>query len=143
MASELLTRRVSDSFSANQDVDARIDQDGFSCPTQVHIAAALRVVDYLWTTQNHELRYGLDTGVATFYGTCDAAHNATADCKGITGWSFSLAGAAVAWKSRTQDLVSLSSCESELIAVDEARPLSNMAPANTKDPQAYVWRTRT
>lgn len=31
-------RRVSDSFSANQDVDARIDQDGFSCPTQVHIA---------------------------------------------------------------------------------------------------------
>ena len=89
-------------------------------PTQVHIAAALRVVDYLWTTQNHELRYGLETGVATFYGTCDAAHNATADCKGITGWSFSLAGAAVAWKSRTQDLVSLSSCESELIAVDEA-----------------------
>ena len=89
-------------------------------PTQVHVSAALRVVDYLWTTRRHSLRYGTEKGVATFYGTCDAAHNATHNSRGVTGWCYNHAGGAVAWKSRTQDLVSLSSCESELIAVDEA-----------------------
>ena len=55
-----------------------------------------------------------------FFGTCNAVHIATHDHKGIKGWSFHHQGGAVAWKSRTQDIVSLSSTESELIAVDEA-----------------------
>lgn len=38
----------------------------------------------------------------------------------MTGWAFHLAGAAVAWKSRVQPLVALSSTEAEIIAVDDA-----------------------
>ena len=48
-------------------------------PTAVHVQAALRVVDYLFTTRHHTLRYGTERGTSTFYGTCDAAHNATHD----------------------------------------------------------------
>jgi hypothetical protein len=40
--------------------------------------------------------------------------------KGVTGWAFHLAGAAISWKSKTQGLVALSSTEAELIAVDGA-----------------------
>jgi len=89
-------------------------------PTATHLRAAQRVVDYLWTTRDHTLRFGNERGEGSFYGTCDAAFNATHDSRGITGWCYLHAGGAVAWKSRAQDLVSLSSCEAELIACDEA-----------------------
>jgi hypothetical protein len=36
----------------------------------------------------------------------------------VTGYTFHLNGGSVSWKSSTQKLVALSSCESELIAVD-------------------------
>ena len=89
-------------------------------PTERHVKSAGRVAQHLWTTKHLCLHYGRESGATTFYGTSDAAHNATHDCRGVTGWSFHLAGASIAWKSRAQDIVSLSSTESELIAVDEA-----------------------
>ena len=92
-------------------------------PTQKHIDAAERVLQYLNHTRDLELKYKGSPGgdsATEFYGTCDAAHNVTADSKGITGWAYHLAGGAIAWKSKTQMLVALSSCEAELIAVDEA-----------------------
>jgi hypothetical protein len=92
-------------------------------PTQKHVEAAERVLQYLHHTRGMELEYrGGPEGQSEtqFYGTCDAAHNVTADSKGITGWAYHLAGGAIAWKSKTQMLVALSSCEAELIAIDEA-----------------------
>ena len=58
-------------------------------------------------------------GTTSFFGTCDASFNATHDCKGITGWAYHLNGGAISFKARRQDLIALSSTESELIAVDE------------------------
>ena len=92
-------------------------------PTQKHVDAAERVLQYLHHTIHLALEYrgGKDgVGATQFYGTCDASHNVTPDSKGITGWVYHLAGGAIAWKSKAQMLVALSSCEAELIAVDEA-----------------------
>jgi hypothetical protein len=89
-------------------------------PSEVHLKAAMRVVYYLATTRDLALTYGLHKDEAGFYGTCDASHTTESGSKGVTGWAFHLAGAAVAWKARTQSLVALSSTEAELIAVDEA-----------------------
>jgi hypothetical protein len=81
----------------------------------------MRVVYYLATTRDLALTYGLHKDEAGFYGTCDASHTSTeSGSKGVTGWTFHLARAAVAWKARTQSPVALSSTEVELIAVDGA-----------------------
>ena len=38
-----------------------------------------------------------------FYGTSDAAHNVTHDCKGVTGWSYQFHGSgALSWKCTPQ-----------------------------------------
>ena len=75
-------------------------------PSAEHVAVALRAVDYLAASQ--------------FSGTCDASFMTGPSMKGVTGWSFHKQGAAVAWKATNQVIVSLSSTEAELIAVDEA-----------------------
>ena len=63
---------------------------------------------------------GVGAGVTDFYGTCDAAHNATWNARGITGWAYHLNGAAVSWHCKAQAIAALSSTEAELIAVDSA-----------------------
>jgi hypothetical protein len=89
-------------------------------PGEKHLVAALRAVYYLATTRELALTYGLYPEESGFYGTCDASFATAEGAKGITGWAFHLGGGAVCWKSRAQSLVSLSSTEAELIAVDEA-----------------------
>jgi hypothetical protein len=94
-------------------------------PGGQHLIAAERVVHYLWSTREEALTYTRrdtsgNTLTPAFFGTCDASHNVTHDSKGITGWAYQLCNGAVAWKCRAQDIVALSSCEAELIAVDEA-----------------------
>jgi hypothetical protein len=89
-------------------------------PGERHLRVAMRVVFYLATTRNLALTYGLYKDESGFYGTCDASHATEEGAKGVTGWAFHFAGGAIAWKSRTQGLVALSSTEAELIAVDEA-----------------------
>ena len=86
-------------------------------PDKRHVDAAVRTVQYLYNTRSMELAY---TGYSKsrLYGTCDASHNSEPEAKGVTGYTFHLNGGAVCWKSSTQKLVALSSCESELIAID-------------------------
>ena len=86
-------------------------------PDKRHIDAAVRTVQYLYNTRSLELAY---TGYSKsrLYGTCDASHNSEPQAKGVTGYTFHLNGGTVSWKCTTQKLVALSSCESELIAID-------------------------
>ena len=65
-------------------------------------------------------RAGGGAGSTDFFGTCDAAHNATWNARGITGWAYHLNGAAVSWHCKAQAITALSSTEAELIAVDSA-----------------------
>ena len=92
-------------------------------PTVQHVKAAERVLYYLYHTREEGLNYNFPRNATianTFFGTCDAAHNVTHNSRGITGYSYHAGQGAVAWKSRAQDIVALSSTEAELIAVDEA-----------------------
>jgi hypothetical protein len=94
-------------------------------PTQQHVDAAERVLQYLDHTKHLALEFHRtgttsDPVVNTFYGTCDASYNVTHDSKGITGWSYQLADGSIAWQSKAQAIVSLSSTEAELIAIDAA-----------------------
>jgi transposase InsO family protein len=94
-------------------------------PLQAHIQAAERLIQYLYHTRKERLefhRHGRkgDPILTTFYGTCDASYNTTHDSKGITGWAYQIGNGAVAWKCKAQPIVSLSSCEAELIAIDYA-----------------------
>jgi transposase InsO family protein len=86
-------------------------------PTQEHVKAAERVCQYLYNTKELELAYN-GYSPSRLYGTCDASHNSEPEAKGVTGYTFHLNGGSVCWKSSTQKLVALSSCESELIAID-------------------------
>jgi len=89
-------------------------------PDERHVRAAERVASYLHTTRDRTLRYGIEGSVARLYGTSDAAFNVTHDSRSVTGWCYHLNGGAISWKCRNQNLVTLSSTESELIAADEA-----------------------
>jgi hypothetical protein len=86
-------------------------------PQEQHVKAAERVCQYLYNTKELELAYN-GYSKSRLYGTCDASHNSEPSAKGVTGYTFHLNGGSVSWKSSTQKLVALSSCESELIAVD-------------------------
>ena len=91
-------------------------------PTQQHVNAAIRTMQYLHATRKLGLVYtGTDDHSNTdFYGTCDASHNTTWNAKGITGWAYHLNGGAISWHCKAQPLTALSSTEAELIAVDSA-----------------------
>ena len=92
-------------------------------PAAEHVLAAERVVQYLHHTKKLCLEYRGEAGKSKrvdFYGTCDASHNSTWDSRGISGWSYQLNDGSISWHCKAQKLVSLSSTESELIAVDSS-----------------------
>jgi hypothetical protein len=88
-------------------------------PTARHVAAATRVVQYLHSTKTLAMTYS-KAGKTGFYGTCDASFNTETGAKSVTGWEFHMGGASICWKSSVQPLVTLSSCEAELVACDAA-----------------------
>ena len=88
-------------------------------PSQIHVDAAERVFKYLRYTADLSLCYGRLRSAHTFYSTCDASH-AAVNFRGVTGWHFNFCGGAISWKRSLQKLISHSSTESELIALDEA-----------------------
>jgi len=89
-----------------------------SKPTTDHLLATKRVLRYLMETSGMALVYGsVDKLIG--YTDSDFAGDLN-DRKSTSGYVFTLAGAAVSWKSKKQSLVSLSSTEAEYIACSEA-----------------------
>ena len=89
-------------------------------PKPEHWTAIKRIFRYLKGTRNHALTYGgsddllvLNQDLNIF---CDADWASDADRKSISGYVITLAGGAVAWSSKKQATVALSTAEAEYIA---------------------------
>ena len=84
-------------------------------PTPALMAAAQRVLMYLYRTRDLGLRYECDKSNA--YGMTDsdwAVKHST------SGYVFKFCQAAISWSSKKQTTVALSSCEAEIMAASEA-----------------------
>ena len=91
-----------------------------SAPLQCHFTAAKRILRYLKGTQSFGLRYyrNAKMGQIISYTDADWANNQE-ERKSVTGIVIKLAeeDSPIIWKSTKQRLVTLSSCESEYIAL--------------------------
>jgi hypothetical protein len=80
-------------------------------PTKEHLLSALRILRYVSGTKDWGLLYRADTTVQLAgYTDADWASNA-ADRRSTSGYAFSIGCAAVAWSSKKQTTVALSSTE--------------------------------
>jgi len=88
--------------------------------SEQHYNYLLRVLQYLKGTKNLKLRYEIDTNFGlTGYADADWAGD-THDRKSTSGYLFKLFNSTLVWSSRKQDLVALSTAESEFIAFSSA-----------------------
>jgi len=88
-------------------------------PGRIHWEAAKRVVRYLKGTRDYKLTWGHSGGGLVGYS--DASHG-TEDLgwKSMTGYTFIMFGGAVSWCAKKQEVIALSSAESEYIAMTHA-----------------------
>lgn len=87
-----------------------------SCPTQLHMQAAKRILRYLQGTKNYGIWYrkgGNDELLA--YTDSDYAGDFY-DRKSTSGYVFLIASGAVAWSSKKQPIVTLSTTEAEYVS---------------------------
>lgn len=83
-------------------------------PGPAHWDAVKRIFRYLIGTRDLWLSYG-ETNRA-LEGYADADGSMTEDRRAITGYAFLIDGGAVSWSSKRQEIVSLSTTESEYVA---------------------------
>lgn len=88
-------------------------------PKTTHWQSAKRVLRYLKGTADHELTFKDDGEQLTGYVDSDWAGDID-DRVSRTGYIFKLASAPIAWESRKQQSVALSSTEAEYMALTEA-----------------------
>ena len=89
-------------------------------PGPAHWKACTRILRYLRGTVGHRLVFDVSRGRARLFGFSDADHAGCPDTRrSHSGYVVKVNGTAVAWISRRQKCVALSSCESEYIAVCE------------------------
>lgn len=90
-----------------------------NCYDEEHWRSAKYVLRYLKGTKNTGLVY---TKTGSFLeGFADASHGGDiCDRKSYTGYVFTLAGSAISWESRKQQVVALSSAEAEYVSLSEA-----------------------
>jgi len=89
-----------------------------SKPMMDHFLATKRVLRYLKETVGMALVYGTVDNLIGYRDSYFAGD--LNDRKSTSGYVFTLAGAAVSWKSKKESLLSLSSTEVEYIACSEA-----------------------
>lgn len=91
-------------------------------PKPKHWTALKRIFRYLKGTRNYALTYGgFDqewTRELSIY--CDADWGSNADQKSVSGYVITLAGGAVAWSSKKQPTIALSTAEAEYVAATHA-----------------------
>ena len=105
-----------------------------SCPNRTHWDALDRVLRYLKGTIHLGLHYMRFPGVLEGYS--DASWIAKkSGSNGVTGYVFTLAGGAISWKSTRQTIITRSTFEAELCALDvtgsEAEWLHGLMSRNT------------
>jgi len=83
-------------------------------PGPAHWEAVKRIFHYLLGTRDLWLTYG--EANTPLEGYADADGSMAEDCRTISGYAFLIDGGAVSWSSKRQEIVSLSTTESEYIA---------------------------
>jgi Reverse transcriptase (RNA-dependent DNA polymerase) len=86
-----------------------------SNPGPAHWEAVKRIYRYLSGTRDLWLTYG--EAKRTLEGFADADGSMAEDRRAISGYAFLIDGGAVSWSSKRQEIVSLSTTESEYVAV--------------------------
>ena len=90
-----------------------------SNPNDAHWTALLRVLGYVSHTKEYALRYGKYPPVLEGYSDANWIADSE-ESKSTSRYVFTLAGAAVSWKSSKQTCIARSTMESEFIALDKA-----------------------
>ena len=89
-----------------------------SNPSSIHWQALTRVLRYLRYSRTYGLHYTGYPGVLEGYTDANWISDMR-DSKSTSGYVFTLAGAAVSWKSSKQTVIARSTMESEFIALDK------------------------
>ena len=87
-------------------------------PGDAHWEAVKRIFRYLAGTSNLELTYGDERNDLNGYTDADGASQEHR--RAISGYVFTIDGGAISWSSRKQELVTLSTAESEYVAATHA-----------------------
>ena len=87
-------------------------------PSITHLEFVRRIIRYLKATKAFRLVLGGDT--TTFCGYSDADWASNLDRRSISGFVFFVGSGAVSWSSKKQPIVTLSSTESEYVALTHA-----------------------
>ena len=107
-------------------------------PNAAMLEAAMRVLGYLHRTRTLGLRYEATQRPLHGYSDSDwATRHST------SGWVFILNQAAIAWGSKKQKSVALSSCEAEIVAGSEAATDAVALSALAADLSAWAPRIRS
>ena len=93
-----------------------------SKPTIAHLNLAKHVLRYLKGTKSLGLNFVKTDSNLEVFGYCDSDWGGSSDRRSISGYCFMLHqnGPLVSWKSCKQNIVALSSCEAEYIALTSA-----------------------
>lgn len=87
-------------------------------PGRAHWDAVKHMFRYLAGTKNLKLTYGaVQFDLVGYTNTDGSMHK---DCKAILGYAFLINGGAVSWASKHQEIISLSTTESEYVAIVHA-----------------------
>ena len=92
-------------------------------PTMSHWAAAKRVLRYLSGTRSYGITYQADEvklGENQFFSYSNASYANNDDAMSISGYAFIMGGGTITWGLKKQTSVSLSSTESEYVALADA-----------------------
>ena len=101
-----------------------------SNPGPVHWDAVKRIFRYLAGSRDLWLSYGEPRCTLTRYTNADGSM--AKDCRAITGYAFLINGSAVLWSSKQQEIVSLSTTESEYDCNATARCSSTMCTTGVR-----------
>ena len=88
-------------------------------PKIAHLALAKDVLRYLKGTKSQALTFRKSNKPLQLHGYCDSDYAGSDDRKSTSGYCFKLSenSALISWKTKKQDVVSLSSCEAEYNAI--------------------------
>ncbi|GAA0166349.1 hypothetical protein LIER_40172 [Lithospermum erythrorhizon] len=88
-----------------------------SKPTDLHLQLAKRILRYLKGTQEHGIFYQRGPGNGEFIAYTDSDYAGDhEDRKSTSGYVFMMSSGAIAWSSRKQPIVTLSTTEAEFVA---------------------------
>ena len=89
---------------------------GLENPTRFYTKLVKRLLQYVCTTKEYSLFYKRDSSIELLgFADADWAGDRK-DSKSTSGFVFEICGAAIAWKSKKQETVALSTCEAEYVA---------------------------